>query len=145
MVRIVGVYYAALMRRILVTGARGFIARHVAPHLASVGHEVVGVGRDTCDLMNAEQTAKLIADVDPEVVVHLAAHNVGLEGDSGECAVNDDLAMTANLLAALDRGRSARHVLLASSAAVYDSSQPMPVRETGAIKPDSAYGTSKAA
>jgi len=160
MVRIVGVYDAALMRRILVTGARGFIARYVARQLASVGHEVVGVGRHgdpgggpmeglprfvTCDLINVEQTAKLIADVDPEVAVHLAAHHVGLEGDSGERAMNDDLAMTANLLAALDRGRSARHILFASSAAVYDSSQPMPVRETGAIKPDSAYGTSKAA
>jgi len=99
----------------------------------------------TCDLMNAEQIAKLIADVDPEVVVHLAAHQVGLEGDGGERAVNDDLAMTANLLAALDRGGSVRHVVFASSAAVYDSSQPMPVRETGAIKPDSAYGSSKAA
>jgi len=99
----------------------------------------------TCDLMNAEHTAKLIADVDPEVVVHLAAHHVGLEGDGGERAVNDDLAMTANLLAALDRGRSVRHVVFASSAAVYDSSQAMPVAETGAIKPDSAYGASKTA
>ena len=140
-----GVYDSALMRRILVTGARGFIARHVAPQLASVGHEVVGVGRDTCDLMNAEQTAKLIAGVDPEVVVHLAARQVGLEGDSGERAVNDDLAMTANLMAALDHGRSVRHVVFASSAAVYDSSQAMPIAETGAIKPDSAYGASKAA
>jgi len=145
MVRIVGVYDAALMRRILVTGARGFVARHVARQLTSVGHEVVGVARETCDLMNAEQTAKAVADVDPTVVVHLAARHVGLETDRGEHPEDDDLAMTANLLAALDRSSKVRHVLFASSAAVYDPSQPMPVAETGAIKPDSVYGTSKAA
>src|SRR5206468_178173 len=77
------------------------------------------------------------------IVVHLAARHVGLE--TGEHPEDDDLAMTANLLLALDRGRTVRHVLFASSAAVYDPSQPMPVAETGAIKPDSAYGTSKAA
>jgi len=141
----VGVYDAALMRRILVTGARGFVARHVIRELDSPGHEVVGVGRDTCDLMNAKQTAKAIAEVDPAIVVHLAAAHVGLETDRGEDSDDDDLAMTANLLAALDRGRTVRHVLFASSAAVYDPSQPMPVSETGAIKPDSAYGRSKAA
>jgi len=148
------------MRRILVTGASGFIARHLALELASRGHEVVGAQHHesaaaqppegmtrliSCDLMDAEQTAAVIADVAPSIVVHLAAGRVGIEAESVQSVASDDLAMTANLLAALGQGTKVQHVLFASSAAVYDPAAPMPVAETAAIKPQSPYGASKAA
>jgi GDP-4-dehydro-6-deoxy-D-mannose reductase len=149
-----------LTHRILVTGARGFIARPLAAELASLGHEVVGLQHDqpavaqspegvvrliSCDLVNAAQTADVIADVEPSVVVHLAAGRVGIEIESVQSVASDDLAMTRNLLGALGRSHSVRHVLFASSAAVYDPSAPMPVAETAAIQPRSPYGASKAA
>jgi GDP-4-dehydro-6-deoxy-D-mannose reductase len=148
------------MRRILVTGARGFIARHLALELASRGHEVVGAQHHqaevaqppqgfarliSCDLMDADQTARVIAEAQPSVVVHLATGRVGVEVESVQSVASDDLAMTANLLDALGRSDDVQHVLFASSAAVYDPTAPMPVAETAAIKPHSPYGVSKAA
>lgn len=149
-----------MTRRILVTGARGFIARHLARELASQGHEVVGLqhhppadaqaaedlaGVIGCDLMDADQTASVIAEVDPTVVVHLAAGRVGIEKESIQSPAGDDVAMTANLLAALTRTQSPEHFLFASSAAVYDPSGTMPLAETAKILPQSPYGASKAA
>jgi GDP-4-dehydro-6-deoxy-D-mannose reductase len=148
------------MRRILVTGARGFIARHLALELALHGHEVVGAqhhGSDvarppegmarliSCDVMDADQTADVIAQVAPSVVVHLAAGRVGIEVESIQSVASDDLAMTANLLAAIGRSNNIQHLLFASSAAVYDPSASMPVSETAPIRPQSPYGASKAA
>jgi GDP-4-dehydro-6-deoxy-D-mannose reductase len=98
-----------------------------------------------CDLMDADQTAEAIAEVQPSVVVHLAAGRVGIEIDSVQSVASDDLAMTANLLEALGRAHGIQHVLFASSAAVYDPSAAMPVAETAAIEPQSPYGVSKAA
>jgi nucleoside-diphosphate-sugar epimerase len=148
------------MRRILVTGARGFIARHLALELGSHGHEVVGAQHHEsavapppegiarligCDLMDADQTADVIAQVAPSVVVHLAAGRVGIEVESVQSVASDDLAMTANLIAAIGRSNRVQHLLFASSAAVYDPSAPMPVAETASIQPRSPYGASKAA
>ena len=146
------------MRRILVTGARGFIARHLVSHLAALGHEIVGLQHDhdpvpiegvsrlvTADLMDVERIAKVIAETAPAIVVHLAAGQVGVETTGGDAPANVDLAMTERLLDAIGRSPSVRHILFASSAAVYDRSQPMPVAETAAIRPESAYGASKAA
>lgn len=148
------------MRRILVTGAGGFIARHLVSHLAALGHEIVGVQRHhdavgrpiegitrlvTADLMDVEQIAKVIGETAPSIVVHLAAGQVGVETTGGRAPADADLAMTQRLLDAIDQSRCVRHILFASSSAVYDRSQPMPVAETAKIRPESAYGASKAA
>jgi GDP-4-dehydro-6-deoxy-D-mannose reductase len=99
----------------------------------------------SCDLMDADQTADVIAQVAPSVVVHMAAGRVGIEVESIQSVASDDLAMTANLLAAIGRSNNIQHVLFASSAAVYDPSASMPVAETAPIRPQSPYGASKAA
>ena len=60
--------------RIVVTGAAGFLGRHVASHLQSVGHEVVGFDRDAIenvvltevvrgDFLDTEYQA-LVAEID---------------------------------------------------------------------------------
>lgn len=146
------------MTRILVTGARGFIARPLAVQLAGRGHEVIGLERaaDSTpiqgmyevlagNLLDPTETARAVAAADPTIVVHLAARGVGLAGERGPKPGIDDLAMTANLLHALDRAPSVRHVVFASSAAVYGPLNPAPIPESAQILPTSDYGISKAA
>jgi len=66
-------------RRILVTGATGFLGRHVVPALEDVlDAEIVGVGSSDYDLLDRSQISKMLADAKPDVVIHLAAKVGGI-------------------------------------------------------------------
>ena len=58
------------------TGAAGFVGKHLTAHLAACGDDVVGTDRSEGgpDLLNPTGLARLVAEVDPEVVFHLAGH-----------------------------------------------------------------------
>lgn len=59
--------------RILLTGGRGFIGRHLASELISRGHEVVIVDREDGDLSIDGVAISLFIQQSPDMVVHLAA------------------------------------------------------------------------
>lgn len=146
------------MTRILITGARGFIARRLAVQLAALGHEVIGIERAAdptpiqgmhhlvaCDLLDPTETARVVKSEAPVVIVHLAARGIGMTGALRPGPRADDLAMTTNLLDAAERDPGVRHVIFASSAAVYGALNSAPIPESGEIRPASDYGISKAA
>lgn len=72
------------MRRILVTGAAGFVGGHVLPLLAGRGDRVAGIGRGApgglpdgvgyarIDLLDAGALARFVADFRPTEILHLA-------------------------------------------------------------------------
>ena len=60
------------MKRVLVTGATGFIGRHVLPYLTAVGYEVHTTGRPAVDLLDAAARRQVIAGVRPTHLLHLA-------------------------------------------------------------------------
>ena len=65
--------------RILVTGATGFLGRHLMPVLRErYGEAVEGVGSRDYDLMDPPQVVRMFRDRRPEVVVHLAAYSGGI-------------------------------------------------------------------
>jgi nucleoside-diphosphate-sugar epimerase len=59
--------------RVLVTGGRGFLGRHIVDALRENGHAVVSLGSLDGDLARPGVAHRLIADHAPHVVVHLAA------------------------------------------------------------------------
>ena len=62
----------------VVTGARGFVGRHLTRHLATLGVEVVSLDVDDqqpVDVTDREAVARRIADAMPDVVYHLAARS----------------------------------------------------------------------
>ncbi|MCJ2034757.1 NAD(P)-dependent oxidoreductase [Methylobacterium sp. J-068] len=69
-----------MTHRVLVTGATGFVGRHVVPALAALGFEVHGVGRSprdgarfhAADLLVPEARRALVAHVRPSHLLHLA-------------------------------------------------------------------------
>jgi nucleoside-diphosphate-sugar epimerase len=111
--------------RVLVTGASGFLGRHVMPELLRRGHEARALvrsdGHALCpgvelahgDL-RARGTLTGIAD-GIDVVLHLATPTSGDPEDGFAAAVTG----TENLFDALD-GSTVRRVVLASSVVVYD-------------------------
>ena len=72
------------MKRVLVTGGSGFIGRHILPLLAQKGYEIhattfdndwiplEGVEWHSVDLLNHDRTERLLSEVRPSHLLHLA-------------------------------------------------------------------------
>jgi nucleoside-diphosphate-sugar epimerase len=60
------------MRRVLVTGASGFIGRAAAAALRAAGFEVHPVSREQADLLEPEAAWELMRDIRPSHLLHLA-------------------------------------------------------------------------
>ena len=66
-------------KRILVTGATGFLGRHVVPALhEATGAQVIGVNRLDYDLLKPGAAEAMLRDIRPDAVVHLAAKVGGI-------------------------------------------------------------------
>jgi GDP-4-dehydro-6-deoxy-D-mannose reductase len=146
--------------RVLITGATGFVGQHLT-QILSRKQEVFGTfwRRDfvapppgikllQCDLRQGGDVRRLIRDVCPGHVYHLAALSSVKGSFSHAKAVYDaNFLGTLNLLDAVrSTGLSAR-VLLVGSVHCYGRVRRshLPIVETEPLNPDSPYGVSKAA
>lgn len=141
--------------RVLVTGASGFLGRHLVAHLAGRGDEVTalclepgplapGIRFLSVDVRDRAAVAGAVAAADPELVIHLAA--LSHVGDSWKRMpeyFDVNVLGTEHVTAAA----SARRILFASTAEVYglvpDDEQPIDERRAPA--PRSPYALTKAA
>jgi len=119
--------------RIAVTGATGFIGRHVVAHLRSRGDDVIEVGRPL------QRTAIRTAIAGAETVVHLAGV-VSASRDADYIAVNVDATAA---VAEAARECEARLVHISSLAAAGPAGPQAPRREADPPAPMTAYGRSK--
>jgi len=146
-------------RRILVTGAAGFMGSHLVDALLAEGHEVYGVDDMSggfwrnvnpdsyftkLDLRDKEATREYVARVQPEMLFHLAAD--ATEGRSQftplTCTERNLMAYLHTLIPAIAAG--VRKVILTSSMSVYGAQEP-PFDEEMSPQPEDIYGVSKAA
>lgn len=146
------------MRTTVVTGASGFLGRHVVSALLAAGHPVVALVRDEptvallpehaalrivrAELETAESVGAAIDGVDVRAVIHLAGGRApgGLESIDANARLS--LAPTAALVAALSRRAHLEAFVLASSGEVYGA-VPAPFRECAEASPKSGYGIAK--
>ncbi len=143
--------------RILVTGSRGFVGRHLVQTLEERGHDIVQADRTTApgvsafDVTDAAAVNAAIDAAAPDAIAHLAAQAFVPESQENPAATLDvNVGGTLNVLEAVRR-RHDRHprtrVLLASSAEVYGA-QPAaayPLAETAPPLPRNPYAASKVA
>jgi UDP-glucose 4-epimerase len=142
---------------VLVTGARGFVGRHVARAAGAVAERVAGVGhgnRDREDAARSGLAAWIEGDVTiaalaalpvrPTLVVHCAG---GSSVGASIARPADDFARTVgSTLAVLEYVRTrapGAAVVLPSSAAVYGDAETVPTPEHAAPRPASPYGVHK--
>lgn len=131
--------------RILISGANGFIGKHVEQRLRQAGHATRGYDIEHAKHENVLDPYELEVAFGaflPDVVVHLAAQ-VFL-GPSLKHPVQD---ATVNILGTINMLEAARkygaRLILSSSGAVYGTNDRSNVRESHTPEPMSPYGLSK--
>jgi GDP-6-deoxy-D-talose 4-dehydrogenase len=144
----------ATKMRALVTGLLGFTGRYVAVELEQAGYEVFGIGDHAAetvprywkvDLKDFHKLKRVIAEVQPNVVIHLAAIAFLGHFDPREF-YHVNLMGTRNLLEALaNDGGPKECVLLASSANVYGNTKGGVLAEDSPKEPANDYAVSKLA
>ncbi len=135
--------------RTLVTGASGFVGRHLVEHLRACGDDVVGVDRAAggVDITDASAVATLMERVRPQVVYHLAGWaDVGGSWHHPVEAFRANAEGTLNVLSAAT-ATGVERVLAVSSADVYGIVTPeeLPLTEDSPLRPASPYAASKVA
>ena len=137
--------------RALVTGLGGFTGRYMSSELQAMGYEVFGLGQGlpasashyAIDLRDAQAVKKAVAEIQPRVVVHLAAIAFVAHGDANDIYTSN-IVGSRNLLAALAECKTLpEKVLLASSANVYGNAAVPVLDETAAAAPQNDYAVSK--
>lgn len=143
-------------KKILVTGAAGFMGSWLVDELIKRGHSVTGVdnllggyerninSQSTfvkLDLRNFDETQKLCKNID--IIFHLAAYAAEGQSVFSPAAINDlNIAPMNNLLVAA-ANNDIKKFVFTSSMAVYGSQKP-PFDESLERKPDDPYGVGKA-
>ena len=132
-----------------VTGASGFVGRHLVAHLRDCGDEVVPTDRSDGgpDLLDADGFATLVAEVRPDVVYHLAGQaDVAASWLSPIETMRVNVEGTHNILE-MARTFGVAKVLTVSSADIYGVVAPeeLPIVESAPLRPVSPYAASKAA
>ena len=134
-------------RRILVTGASGFVGRHLLPALEA-SFAGVEVFAEHVDVTDRDAVSNKVRDLRPDACIHLAAVTTVADArQNPDRAWQVNLHGTLNLArAVLDHARDCR-LLFASSAEIYGRSfaDGRPLDETATPAPMNSYAATKAA
>jgi GDP-4-dehydro-6-deoxy-D-mannose reductase len=148
------------MTRVLITGASGFVGRHLATHLDSFGeYEVVGLSSQkrppidggrllVCDLLDADLTGRTLEHYQPDVIFHLAgqSHVPRAWAAPAETLVTNGVGQI-NLLEGCRTAGLDPVIISVSSAEIYGAVSPhqIPINEDQPLNPNNPYASSKAA
>jgi GDP-4-dehydro-6-deoxy-D-mannose reductase len=147
--------------RTLITGADGFVGRHLSQLLLEKGHAVTGtffkdlpktapseLSWQRCDIRDANEVADIIRTVEPEQIFHLAAYSSPAQSFHHAREVHEtNFGGTFNLLEAVRVHSPKSRVLVVGSSQCYGrvKESELPVTEDHPFNPESPYAVSKAA
>jgi GDP-4-dehydro-6-deoxy-D-mannose reductase len=145
--------------RVLVTGAAGFVGRHMIRELAGNGHKAVAF--DVCfsspvkeaaasltgDLCDSTSVDRAVSSADCDACIHLGAISFVPAGQSNPALMfSVNVLGTLNVLEAFRKRNSAVRILVVSTAHIYGTaSGSAAIREDSPVAPVSMYAISKTA
>jgi len=145
-----------MKKKILVTGAEGFLGHHLINHLKK--QKIFGMVKKLpkkkikkvtyfkCDIQNKKKIKNIIRKIKPDIIFHLAAKSHPLfsfKYPSKTISVN--VLGTINLLQNLVELKYNPKIIIACSSAQYGTRlyKELPLNEKSSLKPDHIYGLSK--
>ncbi|UCB56944.1 MAG: SDR family NAD(P)-dependent oxidoreductase [Candidatus Omnitrophota bacterium] len=147
-------------KKVLVTGATGFIGSHLVKKLVSTGSNVHIFARrnskfwriddiaskihvHTIDLNESSKLHREVLDIRPDIVYHLAAYGVNYNEREPQLLFNTNVSATVSLLEALSECNVSK-LLIAGSCFEYGNISGS-IDEGMPLDPVNLYGVSKAA
>lgn len=139
----------------LVTGATGFVGRHMVRELQTHGYDVVGTTKTElkqtenivlCDVRDAYMTEKILRENSFDIVVFLAAQaSVSRSFDLPELTKDVNVTGTKVFLEALRKlgERHPKKVIMVASSDVFGKPDLLPVTENTPFRPLNSYSESK--
>jgi len=149
------------MRRVLITGLTGFAGSHLAELLVNLGgyavfgtifgetKVVTGLPKEQAiklDLRDKEATLRVVKEVDPEWIFHLAALTSPAQSFADPTGViTNNIEAQINLLEAARKLTGIKKILVVGSAEEYGkvSLSGLPINENVPLKPLNPYAVSK--
>lgn len=149
-------------RRVLITGCYGFKGSWLVAWLHRLGAEIFGYGHaprttpnhasilgmniEPRDLLKSKSIALSIKTFRPEVIFHLAAHSIVIEGfDDPRSFIQNNMMAALNLFEAVRQGAPAATVVCVTTDKVYDmvNDGSTPYSELSPLGGGDPYSTSK--
>lgn len=142
------------MKRVLLTGAAGFIGRHTIPTLQARGYEIHAISSKhrsaeeglnliwhKMDLLDQSATEELLAEIKPTHLLHLAWYTA--PGKYWSSVENYRWLMASLSLAIAFAEQGGRRMVFAGSCAEYDWDYGYCVESLTPCRPATIYGTCK--
>jgi GDP-L-fucose synthase len=118
-------------KKVLVTGAGGFLGKHVVRHLKRDSEQVLSeTTHQQCDLRDYRQTLQVFKATEPTIVYHLAARCGGIGANQTNPATffEDNMRMGMNVLKAA-KETNTKKVVLVGTVCSYPKFTPVPFVE----------------
>ncbi|MEM7166228.1 MAG: NAD-dependent epimerase/dehydratase family protein [Planctomycetota bacterium] len=140
--------------RVLVTGANGFVGKHLVAALSSAGHDVVatsrsgGDGSQPLELPDLARAEELLDEQRPDAIYHLAAVAEVPKADKDPVtAFRSNVDGTVSLLEGARRAHPSTRFFFVSSSNVYGvvPVAEQPIAECRGYAPAGVYASSKVA
>ena len=137
-------------KRVLITGASGFVGSHLLAHLSELGARVTGISRRpsplknivVADVQEKSQLLKIFEKVQPDVCFHLASDALVEKGQKSPYETfRNNIVGSLNILD-IARTTNVRRIVIASTVHVYGDA-PRPYHEHEPARPSRPYETSK--
>jgi GDP-L-fucose synthase len=118
-------------KRVLVTGAKGFVGSNLVPLLEKTGCELIKVSRKDYDLTEQAEVRRMFAEIKPEVVFHLAGLIGGIMANKMYPADYNyqNLMIGAIVMHEAYKARTEKYISLIGGCS-YPATAPSPIKET---------------